>query len=299
MPALGSESKERDNWEQLSLFSILIQKERGIFMRITVLCDNNTRIDSYYLGEPGVSFYIEDGDARILMDTGYSDVYVKNAGKMGVDLTQLTALVLSHGHNDHTGGLDFLPDFSGELPLYAHPQVFAPKRYEGESIGMSLTKEEAAKRFNLHLSRQPVRLSRHITFLGEIPRGNNFEAQRPIGERLTPEGWVPDFLPDDTALVYHGEEGLTIITGCSHSGIINITEYAKEVCGDDRICGIVGGFHLLSHRVNSQVQRTVDYLAKLRPSNLRPCHCTCFYARAAIHARTPIWDTCAGDVIEV
>ncbi len=268
-------------------------------MKLAVLCDNNTRIDSYYLGEPGISFYMEDGDARILMDTGYSDVYVKNAGRMGIDLTHLTALVLSHGHNDHTGGLDCLPDFSGELPLYAHPEAFAARRYDGESIGMPLTRTEAAERFDLRLSRKPVQLSEHITFLGEIPRRNDFESQRPVGERLTEDGWVPDFLPDDTALVYRGEEGLTIITGCSHSGIVNITEYAKEVCGDDRICGIVGGFHLLSRRVNPQVQRTVDYLANLHPTNLRPCHCTGFYARAAIHARIPILDTCAGDVIEL
>ncbi len=268
-------------------------------MKLAVLCDNNTRIDSYYLGEPGVSFYMEDGDARILLDTGYSDVYVKNAGRMGIDLGRLTAVVLSHGHNDHTGGLVYLPDFSGELPLYAHPEVFAPKCYEGENIGIPLTRKEAAERFELRLSRKPVQLSEHLTFLGEIPRRSEFEAKRPVGERLTEKGWVPDFLPDDTALVYRGEEGLTVITGCSHSGIVNITEYAKEVCGDDRICGIVGGFHLLSRRVTSQIQCTVDYLAKLRPANLRPCHCTGFYARAAIHERTPILDTCAGDVIEL
>lgn len=74
-------------------------------MKLTVLVDNNTYIDQYYLGEPGVSYFIEDCGIRILFDTGYSDVYVRNAKKMGIDLSELDAVVLSHGHNDHTGGL--------------------------------------------------------------------------------------------------------------------------------------------------------------------------------------------------
>ena len=74
-------------------------------MKLTVLCDNTTRIDGYYLGEPGASYYLEDGDTRILFDTGYSDVFMKNAKKMGIDLNGVNKIVLSHGHNDHTGGL--------------------------------------------------------------------------------------------------------------------------------------------------------------------------------------------------
>ena len=269
-------------------------------MKITVLCDNNTRIDAYYLGEPALSLYLEDGDARILLDTGYSDVFVKNAGVMGVDLAQITALVLSHGHDDHTGGLVNLPLFFSKVPLYAHPQVFAPKRWNGESCGAPLIENAAAKIFDLRLSAKPVQISEHLTFLGEIPRKTDFECCEPIGERLTETGeWVPDYLPDDTALAYKGKEGLTVITGCSHSGIVNIVEYAREVCREERVCGIIGGFHLLSHRKNRQTQETVEYLAKLHPAQLRPCHCTGFYARAAIHERVPIRETCVGDVIEV
>ena len=84
-------------------------------MKLTVLCDNCTRVDAYYLAEPGVSYLLEDGDAKILFDTGYSDVYVRNAAKMGIDLTDLTALVLSHGHDDHIGGLIHLPQQGRKL----------------------------------------------------------------------------------------------------------------------------------------------------------------------------------------
>ena len=267
-------------------------------MKLTVLCDNNTRIDAYYLGEPGVCYYLEDGDARILMDTGYSDVFARNAQALGIDLTQLTGLVLSHGHDDHTGGMVHLPLLERRLPLYAHPQVFGAKRCDGISIGAPMTTEEAGKRFDLHLTRGPQKISEHLTLLGEIPRENDFESKEPIGERFVKNVWEPDYLWDDTAIACQGEKGLTIITGCSHAGIVNITEYAKKVCGDDRICGIIGGFHLLSETMDRQTERTVDWLRWLKPENLRPCHCTGFYARAAIHAATPIKETCVGDVIE-
>lgn len=265
-------------------------------MKLTVLCDNSARIDAYYLAEPGVAYLLEDDGAKILFDTGYSDVCVRNAQKLGIDLTDLTALVLSHGHNDHTGGMVHLPLQKGELPLYAHPGVFDHKRYRGDEIGAPYTLEQAAEKFDLRLSKEPVQLSEHLTFLGQIPRTNDYENQSPVGERLVDGQWIPDFLPEDSAIVCRGEEGLTIITGCSHAGINNITEYAKAVCGDQRICGIIGGFHMLT--VNRQTEETVRWLDKLRPKNLRPCHCTCFHARAAIHSCVPIGDTCVADVLE-
>ena len=114
--------------------------------------------------------------------------------------------------------------------------------------------------------------------------------------RLLEHVWEHDYLPDDSALVYQGENGLTIITGCSHAGICNITEYAKVVCGDSRIDGIIGGFHLLE--MNSRVEKTVDYLQKQKPRLLCPCHCTCFHARAAIQAAIPIKEVCVGDVLK-
>ena len=264
-------------------------------MKLTVLCDNSARVGSYYLAESGVSYYLEDGDAKILFDTGYTDAYLRNAQKMGVDLTDLTALVLSHGHDDHTGGLVHLPA-QKKLPLYAHPNVFERNLYQGEEIGAPYREEEAAKIFDLRLSSEPVQISEHLTFLGQIPRVNDYENQSPVGERMVNGEWQPDYLLEDSAIVYRGEEGLTIITGCSHAGIRNITDYAKVVCGDERICGIIGGFHMPT--VNHQTEETVRWLSKLRPKNLRPCHCTCFHARAAIHQCVPIGDTCVADVLE-
>ncbi|MBQ4582389.1 MAG: MBL fold metallo-hydrolase [Oscillospiraceae bacterium] len=266
-------------------------------MKLTVLCDNCSRVGAYYLSESGVSYLLEDGDARILLDTGYTDVYVRNAEKLGIDLTNLTALVLSHGHDDHTGGMIHLPrQQAGKLPLYAHPNVFDRKFYQGEEIGAPYTQEAAAEIFDLHLSEGPVQLSERLWFLGAIPRVNDYENKTPVGERLVDGKWEPDFMPEDSALVYKGADGLTVISGCSHAGIQNITEYAKQVCGDERISGIIGGFHMPT--VTRQTEETVRWLSKLRPKNLRPCHCTCFHARAAIHFAVPIGDTCVADVIE-
>lgn len=264
-------------------------------MKLTVLTDNTTRIDAYYLGEPGVSYYLEDGESRILFDTGYSDVYLRNAAAMGIDISAVDTIVFSHGHDDHTRGLLYFPETAGEVTIVAHPGVLEQKRCDGLSIGMPMAREELEKRFTLRLSREPVQLSERLTYLGEIPRVTEFEGKEPIGERFDGADWQSDYLLDDSALAYRGEEGLWIIAGCSHAGICNIIDYAKRVCGDERICGVIGGFHLLE--MTPRVEKTAAYLKNIKPKHLCPCHCTSFHARAAIHGRVPVEEVCVGDTL--
>lgn len=264
-------------------------------MKLTVLTDNATRIDAYYVGEPGVSYYLEDGDTRILFDTGYSDVYLQNAEQMGIDLTRLDVIAFSHGHDDHTRGLLYFPETAAPVTVCGHPGVVEKKRCDGLMIGMPLSQEELNARFTLRLSREPVQLSEKLAFLGEIPRVTDFEGKEPIGERFDGESWQPDYLLDDSALAYRGEEGLWIIAGCSHAGICNIIDYAKKVCHEERICGVIGGFHLLE--MTPRVGKTAAYLKKENPKHLCPCHCTSFHARAAIHARVPVEELCVGDTL--
>ncbi len=97
-------------------------------MKLRVLVDNNTIIDEYYLGEPGVSYYIEDGSDIILFDTGYSSVFLENASRMNVDLNKVNKIVISHGHNDHTGGLKYFFNKKSNTELIAHPDCFNYKR---------------------------------------------------------------------------------------------------------------------------------------------------------------------------
>jgi len=256
-------------------------------MKLTVLTDNNTLIDLYYLGEPAVSYYIEDDDFRCLFDVGYSDVYVKNARALGLDLTHLNAVVISHGHNDHTGGLAFFPQAKVKCRLIAHPGAFEPKRAGGLDISSPLTLKTLKERFAVTLSAKPIELTKHLVFLGEIPRTNNFENQKPIGEKLLTSTWQADYVQDDSALVYKSKNGLCIITGCSHAGICNIVEYAKKVTGDNRVHAVIGGFHLFD-AASAQMQQTIAYFKQYPKLQLYPCHCTSFAAKAALHQVIPI-----------
>lgn len=179
-------------------------------MKLTVLADNNTFIDQYYLGEPAVSYYIEIDDCRILFDTGYSDAFLRNAQRLGIDLGAITHLVLSHGHNDHTGGLHTLLDSFdlSHVTLIAHPGCFEPKKDGDLAIGSPLTENEIRSRFLYQPARTPMELSSHCQFLGEIPTLLPFEPRYAIGKAFRLGQWATDFLFDDSALVCKTENGL-------------------------------------------------------------------------------------------
>ncbi|MCD4704019.1 MAG: MBL fold metallo-hydrolase [Methanosarcinaceae archaeon] len=253
-------------------------------MELTVLVDNNTLIDRYFYGEPGLSFLINDGGKKILFDTGYSDAFLKNASRMGIKLLDIDHLVLSHGHLDHTWGLDPLirtyteARIEGILHskpiLTAHPQAFCTKHMEGiGEIGTMLSVEKISEHFQIQLSREPVWLTQDLVFLGEIPRKFDFEGKESIGTTMSEHRVIVDHLIDDTALAYRTQRGLVIITGCSHSGICNITEYAREVCREDRVIDIIGGLHLLDPS-REQLDGTLEYMGRLVPEELHACHCT-------------------------
>ena len=263
-------------------------------MKLTVLCDNNTFIDQYYLGEPALCFYIETENDRILFDTGYSDVFMKNAKKMGIDLDRVNKIVLSHGHNDHTGGLVHYLKEKRNVEVIAHPDVFIHREDETGVISSPLTLEEVGEKCDLHLTKEPYEVSRNLIYLGEIPVGCGFEKRIPIGK--TDKG-VDDYIMDDSALVYQGTEGIFIITGCSHSGICNIIEYARKVTSTDKVTGVIGGFHLLQE--GERLNRTVDYLKKQNIKELYPCHCVSLKAKIAMANEMRIQETGTGLSIEI
>lgn len=272
--------------------------QKGEKMNLTVLVDNNVYIDHYYLGEPALSFYLEDGDEKILFDTGYSDVFIKNADLLAIDLSQVTKLALSHGHNDHTGGLKLISSiFTKEKPqIIAHPLTFFPKKEEELVIGSAVTKEELKENYELVLTKDPVKLSPNITFLGEIPELVDFEPRKQVGETKLSDHFTPDYVLDDSALVYEGHDGLYIITGCSHSGISNICEYAKQITGIQTIKSIIGGFHLFEE--DQQLDKTIDYFEKNQITTLYPCHCVSFQAKAKLHYHIPIEEVGVGLQLE-
>jgi len=273
---------------------LLVLSEGGKKVKLKVLVDNNTYIDQYYCGEPAVSYYIEDENTRLLFDVGYSDLFLKNSNALGIDLENISAIVISHGHDDHTRGLKyyFEQNRKNNISIIAHPDAFNEKVVDNFKICSPILQQELKKKCNLVLSKEPVKVSKHITFLGEIPQTNHFENRIPIGKQIVGQTLTDDYVMDDTALVYKSEDGIYIITGCSHSGICNIIEYAKEVCKDNRVLGIIGGFHLFE--VNEQVNKTIDYLKQNNLKELYPCHCTSFAVRAEIHKVLPVKEVGVG-----
>ena len=263
-------------------------------LKLTVLVDNHTYIDQYYLGEPAVSYYLQDGDFTALFDAGYSDVYLRNAAAMGLALPKVDAVVLSHGHNDHTGGLKYFPAGTAQPKLVGHPDILEPKRMGALDIGCPVAAAELAQKFTPAFSREPVALTQDLWFLGEIPRITTFENQQPVGEHLVARTWQPDFVRDDSALAYKSDAGLVVITGCSHAGICNICEYAKKVTGVEKLRAIIGGFHLAENATAEQLAGTIAYFKRQPNLELYPCHCTCFAARAKMFASLPVHEVGVG-----
>jgi len=261
-------------------------------MELTVLIDNNTFIDRYFYGEPGVSYFIKDEDKTILFDVGYSDAFIKNAQKMDIDLRNVDFVVLSHGHLDHTWGLvplirlyteAILENIPHKKPIIiAHPFTFLTKTVGNlKEIGSIISKDKLSRHFPLKLSKDSIWLTEKLVFLGQIDRIFDFETESSIGTILKPQHPEDDYLVDDTALAYKSKRGLVVITSCSHSGICNIVEYAKKICKDDKVVDIIGGFHLLNPE-EKQLNGTLEYMKKLKLTALHACHCTDLNSKIAL-----------------
>lgn len=271
-------------------------------MQLTVLVDNNTLIDRYFLAEPGLSFLLEDGDSRVLFDTGYSDIFLRNAQKLGLDLSQLDYVALSHGHQDHTWGLEPLIRHFAERDLeklpsrrpvvVAHPRTFVSVRDEGfAEAGSLLSEGKLAKHFEVRTGIEPRWLTPRLVFLGEIPRRNGFEGALTFGRK---EGEAfEDTVPEDSALAYRSPEGLVVLAGCAHAGICNTIEYAKEVCREDRVLDVIGGFHLQDPSPG-QLLGTLAYFRELRPRSIHACHCTDLASKIALAGAAPLEEVGVG-----
>ncbi len=234
-------------------------------MQLTILSE--AKAMDGFSSEHGLSFLLEEDGKKILFDTGASDVFTENAHRLGIDLKEVDSIVLSHGHWDHGNGLQHI---SGK-PLLCHPGCFQ-KRYRKlgeENIGMALERDKLEERFEVKTSREPVQLSEHLWFLGEVPRLNDFEAKT---TKYLLEDGSPDFIMDDSGLAVITEKGLLVISGCAHSGICNMVEHAKKVTGMDRVEAVIGGFHLKV--VNQQTRQTVQWMKDAGIPQLLPSHCT-------------------------
>lgn len=257
-------------------------------MKLTVLIDNTTIIDKPYLGEPGVSFLLETEDAKVVFDTGASAIFLSNARKMGVTLTDITSVVISHGHSDHTGGMSALGKLllreGKRVPIILHPGCFDKKYWRNEDgsieeIGMPGDRESLERYYTVIPTKQSLKVADSLYFLGAIPRKDP-NANDSIG-LITDDGnkFIPDFVCDDSAMVFDGKDGLVIINGCAHSGLINILSYTQLLFPGKPIAAVLGGFHMLT-KDSVWLEKTANNIKAFEPKRIYPCHCTDEASRA-------------------
>jgi 7,8-dihydropterin-6-yl-methyl-4-(beta-D-ribofuranosyl)aminobenzene 5'-phosphate synthase len=262
-------------------------------MKLTVLMDNTATLDTPYLSESGLSFLIETDDAKVVFDTGYSPIFLSNAKKMGIDLTDITLVAISHGHNDHTNGLPALGKLlhrkGKRVPVVLHPTCLEKKWWKNkdgslEEIGMPTDRVTLELYFDIVPVKKPTAIGNSLYFLGPIPREDQ-KANEPIGLVTNQENvLVPDYVTDDSAIVYDGKDGLVIINGCAHSGLVNILCYTKELFPQKPIAAVIGGFHMLSKDL-VWLQDTADKIKTFEPRSIYPCHCTDEASRAYLRSR--------------
>lgn len=236
---------------------------------------------------------------RLLFDAGVSpDGMMANIDRLQLNPKDIEAVVLSHGHFDHTGGLEGLSRRLGRsgLPLLAHRKAYT-KRRSATPNGPVLPLPPPSKSalagagFELVDADDPSLLFKDALLLtGEIPRRTDFEpGMPPSHQALGPEGWAPEpHLADDQAMVVNvADKGLVILTGCGHAGIINIVERAKEITGIDRVHAVLGGFHLPGAFYEAYIPQTVDALVATGAHLVVPAHCTGYKATHEIARAMP------------
>ncbi len=248
-------------------------------LRITTLSENCAD-RGYLLAEYGLSIVVEIDDVNILFDTGASISASYNADVLGIDLSKIDKVVLSHGHYDHTGGLrQILGKMGKEVEIIAHPDIWAAKysRSQGRKDrynGIPFQRQELERLgANFNLTTKPVRITDSIMTTGEVPMVTDFEEIEPVFFVKQDSGWQPDKLLDDQALIINAEPGLIVILGCAHRGPINTLYYAQQLTGVKSIHTVLGGSHLI-HASEEQIWLTIAALKELSVQRLGLCHCT-------------------------
>ena len=239
-----------------------------------------------------------DRSTRVLFDAGLTpDGLVENMRRLELSPRDIDIIVLSHGHWDHTTGMDGLVRVLGraDVPVLIHPEFWSRRRLAlpgREPVELPTTSKSALRGagFEIVEQQQPsFLLDGSLLVTGEIDRTTEFERGLPIHEAHRHGRWTPDpLILDDQALIANVRgRGLVVLTGCGHSGIVNILRYARKLTGEQRLHAVIGGFHLSGPLFEKVIAPTCDALAELAPDHLVPCHCTGWRAIHALAARFP------------
>lgn len=252
---------------------------------ISILVENTTPSPSL-IGEYGFAALITVDSRKILFDTGSSDALFKNSSVLGVRLEEVESLVLSHGHYDHTGAvIPLLRDY-GSKRIYCHPGIFAKRPMPGnreKNIGCVFTRQEALDAgAEFVFTNDFSEIYPGVFISGEIPRITDFEDVGGNFEIEAEGKLIKDRLIDDMALIINHPEGLIIVSGCGHSGIINIIKHARQKTGRTELLAFIGGTHLINAS-RERMSKTVAALKLCNIKNLVVSHCTGFYSAAMLY----------------
>ncbi len=248
--------------------------------------------------EHGLAFWVETGGRVILLDTGQSDLYLRNAARLNLDLNRVSDVALSHGHYDHTGGLAAVLTRAARAKVWLHPAAMQPKYHReangrGRPIGMPAVALEALSDpgRKVGFTEGPTEIAPGLFVTGPVPRVTDFEDTG--GAFFADEACsIPDLLPDDQALFFEGPDGLVVLLGCAHAGIINTLNYVMQLTGN-RVHTVLGGTHLRS-ATRARLDRTIESLRQMAVQRLGPAHCTGTAATEQIRRTLPeAFVTCA------
>jgi 7,8-dihydropterin-6-yl-methyl-4-(beta-D-ribofuranosyl)aminobenzene 5'-phosphate synthase len=245
---------------------------------INILVDNKAA--SGLMSEHGVSVWIEAFGKRILFDTGQGKALLANAAALGIDLSMPDALVLSHGHYDHTGGITQVLKRNPAIKVYCHSNgVISRYSIHDATAPKNISMPDVQKSTILNLPTEqifwtahPLRMYPTIGLSGPIPQSNSIEN---VGCSffLDPEGMRSDSIEDEMALWIQSDRGLVIVTGCCHSGLINTVNHVRRISGQEKISAIIGGLHL-ENASRQRLEVTCHALEEWDIDTIIPCHCT-------------------------